>query len=105
MSRVYEALRQSELERGATPTLLDPDTFLSAPMPAQPAAEQVGPDGLAWDTIVELAPAVGPESRVVTLTDDNSLAAEKFRLLRGRVRHLHERQQLRSLVITSAVPD
>ena len=29
MSRVYEALRQSEIDNGATSTLLDPDTFLA----------------------------------------------------------------------------
>ena len=39
MSRVYEALRQSEIDNGADPTLLDPDTFLattSAPSKDQP---------------------------------------------------------------------
>ena len=30
MSRVYEALRQSELDNGATHTLFDPDTFLAS---------------------------------------------------------------------------
>jgi len=30
MSRVYEALRQSELDNGVSPNLLDPDTFLAA---------------------------------------------------------------------------
>jgi capsular exopolysaccharide synthesis family protein len=39
------------------------------------------------------------------LTDDNSLGAEKFRLLRARIRNLRERQQVRRIVITSAVPD
>ena len=30
MSRVYEALRQSELDNGVSHTLLDPDTFLGS---------------------------------------------------------------------------
>jgi capsular exopolysaccharide synthesis family protein len=104
MSRVYEALRQSELEKGLTPTLLDPDTFLSASTSAGPVIDQ--PDtGMAWDEIKSLLPAVREESRVVALTEGNILGAEKFRLLRARLRNLRERRQLQKLVITSAVPN
>jgi capsular exopolysaccharide synthesis family protein len=104
MSRVYEALRQSELEKGVTPTLLDPDTFLSASTPTTPVVDQ--PDkGLAWNDIKSLLPTVSEGSRVVTLTESNNLGAEKFRLLRARLRNLRERQQLQRLVITSAVPN
>ena len=38
------------------------------------------------------------------MTEGNSLGAEKFRLLRARLRNLRERRQLQKLVITSAVP-
>jgi capsular exopolysaccharide synthesis family protein len=104
MSRVYEALRQSELEKGVTPTLLDPDTFLSASTPTTPVINR--PDtGLAWNDIRSLLPTVSEDSRVVTLTESNNLGAEKFRLLRARLRNLRERQQLQKLVITSAVPN
>jgi capsular exopolysaccharide synthesis family protein len=108
MSRVYEALRQSELEKGIPPTLLDPDTFLlesTVPesTPAQAVVDQSTTD-LAWDEIMTLHPALRDESRVVTLTEDNGLGAEKFRLLRLRLRHLREHQPLQKLVITSAVP-
>jgi len=103
MSRVYEALRQSELEKGVTPTLLDPDTFLSASTPTTVIDR---PDtGLAWNDIKSLPPTVSEGSRVVTLTESNNLGAEKFRLLRARLRNLRERQQLQKLVITSAVPN
>jgi capsular exopolysaccharide synthesis family protein len=105
MSRVYEALRQSELEKGLVPTVLDPDSFLSVSPTATPAAVEVGAEALVWDEIPSLFPAVEEESRVVMLTDDNGLGAEKFRLLRSRIRNLRERQQLKRLVITSAVPD
>jgi non-specific protein-tyrosine kinase len=60
---------------------------------------------MAWDEIKSLLPAVREESRVVTLTADNSLGADKFRLLRARLRNLRERRQLQKLVITSAVSD
>ena len=41
----------------------------------------------------------------MTLTESNSLGAEKFRLLRTRLRNLRERRQLQKLVVTSAVPN
>jgi capsular exopolysaccharide synthesis family protein len=104
MSRVYEALRQSELEKGVTPTLLDPDTFLSPSTPTTPMSDQPH-TGLAWNDIKSLLPTVPEDSRVVTLTESNNLGAEKFRLLRTRLRNLRERQQLQKLVITSAVPN
>ena len=104
MSRVYEALRQSELDNGLSPTLLDPDTFLGASTPAGPVIEQPR-TGLPWYEIRSLLPAVREESRVVTLTESNGLGAEKFRLLRARLRNLRERGQLQKLVITSAVPN
>ncbi len=39
------------------------------------------------------------------MTEGNSLGAEKFRLLRARLRNVRERRQLQKLVITSAVPN
>ncbi len=104
MSRVYEALRQSELERGATAPLLDPDSFLCEAVPTQqPVA--LAEQSVAWDQIASVHPRMREDSRVVSLSDDKSLGAEKFRLLRARLRHLREKQQLRRIVITSAVPN
>jgi capsular exopolysaccharide synthesis family protein len=110
MSRVYEALRQSELETGIGPSLLDPDTFLApapttAPAPIT-ASAVIGPiSGFPWDKIKTLAPDVTEESRVVALNETNHLGAEKFRLLRVRLRNLRERRPLQKRVITSAVPN
>ena len=104
MSRVYEALRRSALEEGVTPTILDPNTFLSSSTSDEPVIDERS-TGMAWDEIKSLLPAVREESRVVTLTAGNSLGAEKFRLLRARLRNVRERRQLQKLVITSAVPE
>ncbi len=102
MSRVYEALRQFQAETGTQANILDPDNFLvAAPAPAPTTAAPT----LAWDEIASFQPHPKPESRLVTLTDDNSLGAEKFRLLRARIRHLRETQQTRRIVVSSAVPD
>lgn len=102
MSRVYEALRQSELERGATGPLLDPDTFLSPPPPV--TAPSPG-SAVAWDEIASFQPVLRAEHRLVAFTQDNSLGAEKFRLLSARLRNIGEKKQIRKVVITSTVPD
>jgi len=104
MSRVYEALRQSEIEQGRTPTLLDPDTFLAPASPAATLVDRSAAD-LGWSEIKSLLPAVREDSRVVMLTEANGLGAEKFRLLRARLRNVREQRQLQKLVITSAVPE
>jgi capsular exopolysaccharide synthesis family protein len=102
MSRVYEALRQSEVERGVSTTFLDPDSLLSGVAPVrQPVPE---PEALVWEEIVPFKPVVRTESRLVAFDDDNGLGAEKFRLLRARLRNLQE-PRVRRVVVTSAVPE
>ena len=103
MSRVYEALRQSEVEAGGPATLFDPESFLSSP--ATPPTSSPDSKSIAWNEIASFQPSPSPESRLVALTDDSSLGAEKFRLLRARIRNLREKQQVRRIVVTSAVPD
>jgi capsular exopolysaccharide synthesis family protein len=105
MSRVYEALRQSELEAGVTPALLDPDSFAAGQAAVVKMTVDKPASGLVWDEIRSLLPSVREESRVVALTEGNSLGAEKFRLLRTRLRNLREHRQLQRLVVTSAVPN
>jgi capsular exopolysaccharide synthesis family protein len=132
MSRVYDALRLSELERGAPGSLFDPDSFLAPQSQAstllqeRETATNPGQDlesfatlqaalpvtvddpresAFDWDQVLSVTPVLKEESRIVTLTDEHGLATEKFRLLRARIRHMRERQQLRRLVITSAVPN
>jgi capsular exopolysaccharide synthesis family protein len=105
MSRVYEALRQSESETGISPTLLDPDTFLAAAPVATVQTVVLASTTMPWDEIKTLPIEVTESSRVVTWNDTNHLGAEKFRLLRGRLRNLREQRPLQKVVITSAVPN
>ncbi len=44
-----------------------------------------------------------PESRIVALTDPNSLGAEKFRALVTRLDHLRKQRELKSFQVTSSV--
>jgi len=48
--------------------------------------------------------ALAPQNRLVCLTDDESLAAEAFRLLGVRLQHLRRDRPLKKLLITSTVP-
>ena len=48
--------------------------------------------------------AVGPLSRIVFHTDPNGLAADRFRYLRLRIRELSKVTKLKSLLVTSPLP-
>jgi capsular exopolysaccharide synthesis family protein len=47
---------------------------------------------------------VPPQSRIVCITEKDSLAAEKFRYLSVRLRHIQQSQPLKKLLITSTIP-
>jgi capsular exopolysaccharide synthesis family protein len=47
---------------------------------------------------------VPPQSRVVSVTDKDSLAAEKFRFLSVRIRQLQQTRPLKKVLITSTIP-
>ena len=46
----------------------------------------------------------GPQSQLVSLRDDDSLAAENFRFLGMRLRHLRRERALKKVLITSTIP-
>ncbi|HEY6770126.1 MAG TPA: CpsD/CapB family tyrosine-protein kinase [Candidatus Sulfotelmatobacter sp.] len=48
--------------------------------------------------------SLAPESRLVCLTDSGSPAAEAFRLLGVRLRHLRRHRSLKKVLITSTIP-
>jgi capsular exopolysaccharide synthesis family protein len=48
--------------------------------------------------------AIPPENRLVGLSDDNKLAAEKFRFLGVSLKHLQRERQLKRMLITSTIP-
>lgn len=99
MSRLYEALRKSELENEKkavtavvgtrlTDTLID---LGSAPLELEGAqAERT---------------RVSPDSHLVAMTEPQSLAAEKFRVLVTRLGNLRAQRELKSVQVTSGVPE
>lgn len=100
MSRVFEALCRSQEELGSPRAPLDPENFVSADAIA--AAEPS--HSLDWEATPTFIASAQPQ-RLVALPGQNGLGAEKFRLLRARLRHLQERTRLKSIVITSAIPE
>jgi capsular exopolysaccharide synthesis family protein len=52
-----------------------------------------------------LLPALGADARLVCLTDQGGMAAEKFRVLGLKLRHMREKRKLKRIVITSSIPE
>ncbi len=48
---------------------------------------------------------VPPQSRLVCITEEESLAAEKFRFLGVRLRHLQQKRPLKRVLVTSSMPE
>ena len=52
-----------------------------------------------------MAISPSPDSRLVCLTDQASLGAEKFRFLGVRLRQLRQTRSLKKVLITSTIPE
>jgi capsular exopolysaccharide synthesis family protein len=79
---------------------------ISTQTDALPTTE-VWPSGKSSDPFgpfQSLAVALSPESRLPCLTDSGNLAAEAFRLLGVRLRHLRRDRPLKKVLITSTIP-
>jgi protein-tyrosine kinase len=99
MSRLYEALRKSEIENrqsGAVATEM--------PRPAVEFTSTVA-SALELEGTKTVQARVLPESHVVVLTDHQGLPAEKFRVLVTRLENLRTRQEFKSLQVTSSIVD
>jgi protein-tyrosine kinase len=99
MSRLYEALRKSEMENRQSGAI--------AAEVARPAAEFTaavsGPLELEGAKTVQVR--ITPESHLVALTEHQGLPAEKFRVLVTRLGNLRTRQEIKSLQVTSSIVD
>jgi len=97
VSRLYDTLRKMEREKRRPGT--------DAPEPDEPV--ELLNNILATPAKMPSSPSarinVGKTSRLVALTDPQSLGAEKFRALVARLESLREKRELKSLQITSAV--
>lgn len=122
MSNIFEALQRAETERsgGSLPKSADSvadllqsveqeierkQSLSELPVAVLPAAEKPrSPGADSFASAKVLLPALPADARLVCLTDQGSLAAEKFRILGLRLRHLRERRKLKRIVVTSTAP-
>jgi capsular exopolysaccharide synthesis family protein len=82
----------------ALPRTVEPESGEKTELPvSQYGVDQFG----QFQTLKVLVP---PQSRVVCVTDKDSLAAEKFRYLSVRLRQLQQTRPLKKVLITSTIP-
>ena len=118
MSNIFEALQRAEAERsgGSLPTNADSVADLLQKVEQEidrkqslselpPSVKLESPEAGTFAFAKVLLPAPAADSRLVCLTDQGSLAAEKFRVLGLKLRHLRERCKLKRIVITSSIPE
>src|SRR5215472_17483280 len=102
MSRIFEALQQSESERnGGLPEPVLAVTDLLR------AAERNGVETVTRESRQNrvLRSATSPDNRMVSISSRWGLAAEKFRLLGLRLRQLHQKRQFKTVLITSTLAE
>lgn len=100
MSYVFEALKQAEAARDGKPLELAGLENISSEV-----LHNVQSDNTWLDQVQVVKATPRAKSRLVTFTDGDGLGAEKFRLLRARLRHLQEKGQLHKIIVTSGVPN
>lgn len=110
MSQIFDALHQSATESSGNGVrqlvaakellqVVERKVGTSAPVLEEKHEVSRNPTE-RWPTAKPELPA---ESRLVCFTETESLAAEKFRFLATRLRHMQQRRSLSRLVITSSV--
>lgn len=122
MSRIFEALQRSESERSGTPSpppalatelLQAVEREANAHVPIDVAAAQLTENDFTDSTFAEedfshfpsRSVSLSPDSRLVCLTAQDSLGAEKFRFLAVRLRQVQQSRPLKKVLITSTIPE
>jgi protein-tyrosine kinase len=82
-----------------------PDVRAAPSWPTQEAAVAKDSQQVSAESVVARPVPfnISPESRLVALTDPNSLGAEKFRALVTRLEHAHQQRELKCFQVTSSV--
>jgi capsular exopolysaccharide synthesis family protein len=117
MSRIFEALQRSESERSGTPLappalatelLQAVEREVSARIPKDlPANEPADRDFIENDfgRFPSLPISLSPDGKLICLTAEDSLGAEKFRFLAVRLRQIQQSRPLKKVLITSTIPE
>jgi capsular exopolysaccharide synthesis family protein len=119
MSYIFEALQRAEAERSGETLSKNADSVADllqkveleidrkqslselSPAPTRETSREAG----TFVPAKVLVPALASDARLVCLTDQGGLAAEKFRVLGLKLRTARERRKLKRIVITSSIPE
>jgi capsular exopolysaccharide synthesis family protein len=119
MSYIFEALQRAESERSggnlpqSAESVADLLQQVEQEIDRKQAVSELALAAAKTDPVAAgsvggakaLLPTLTADARLVCLTDPGSLAAEKFRVLGLKLRHLRERRKLKRIVITSSIPE
>jgi capsular exopolysaccharide synthesis family protein len=109
MSQIFDALQRSETDRSGTEVSAVKELL---EVVERNSAQPVGGNELAKANTAVVqsreyptAPVVvSSQNKLVCVTDGESLAAEKFRFLAVRLRHLQQKRAMKRILVTSSVP-
>jgi capsular exopolysaccharide synthesis family protein len=112
MSQIFDALHRSESERKgqdlsqlrAAPELLREVERQIVPRDTHPHREAVAERGRSAE-IPAIRVTANANTKLVCVTDRQSLAAERFRFLGVKLRHLQQKDHPKRLLVTSSVPE
>jgi capsular exopolysaccharide synthesis family protein len=105
MSHIFEALQKSEAERSqnAQVSSMPAELLRAAERDAVTSAPE--PPEADFDHSPSLKVTPLPNSKLLSLTDTESLAAEKFRFFGVRLRQLQQTRAFKKVLITSTIPE
>jgi capsular exopolysaccharide synthesis family protein len=105
MSHIFEALQKSEAERSPTgqASVMPAELLRAAERDALPSTPEETEADLDQFPSLKITPL--PNGKLLSLTDTESLAAEKFRFFGVRLRQLQQLRAFKKVLITSTIPE
>jgi protein-tyrosine kinase len=105
MSRLFEALQRSEPE-GFRFDFAQPEPAANELLKtSETAPPNVGADRHEFGRFPSVPISLSRDSRLVSLSEKESLGAEKFRVLAVRLRQIQQARHLKKMLITSTIPE
>ena len=105
MSRLFEALQRSEPE-GFRFDFVPPEAVVNQPPKnSESPPQNGGTDTHEFWTFPSVPVSVPSDSRLVSISENESLGAEKFRYLAVRLRQIQQARPLKKVLITSTIPE
>jgi capsular exopolysaccharide synthesis family protein len=104
MSRLFEALQRSEPE-GFRFDFVQPQPVANELLTSETAQEDVETATQEFGRFPSVPISLSRDSRLASLSEKESLGAEKFRFLAVRLRQIQQTRHLKKILITSTIPE